>query len=90
MLDQVVTWLKMAQGGAKSADESILQKGGCHRCHVFHSVKQSVFSLTELNYLPMYIHVCPSLIRVQLFATPETVAHQDPLAMKFSRQEYSS
>ena len=30
--------------------------------------------------------VCP----VQLFATPWTVAHQAPLSMEFSRQEYWS
>ena len=31
-----------------------------------------------------------SLSRVQLFATPWTVAHQDPPSMGFSRQEYWS
>ena len=31
-----------------------------------------------------------SLIRVQLFATPWTVAFQAPLSMEFSRQEYWS
>ena len=31
-----------------------------------------------------------SLSRVQLFATPCTVAYQAPLTMGFSRQEYSS
>ena len=31
-----------------------------------------------------------SLSRVQLFVTPWTVAHQAPLAMEFSRQEYWS
>ena len=31
-----------------------------------------------------------SLVRVQLFATPWTVAHQAPLSMGFSRQEYWS
>ena len=30
------------------------------------------------------------LSRVQLFATPGTVAHQAPLSMAFSRQEYWS
>ena len=30
------------------------------------------------------------LSRVQLFATPWTVAHQAPLSMRFSRQEYWS
>ena len=33
---------------------------------------------------------CWSLSRVWLFATPWTVAHQAPLSMKFSRQEYWS
>ena len=28
------------------------------------------------------------LSRVQLFVTPRTVAHQAPLSMEFSRQEY--
>ena len=32
--------------------------------------------------------VCQSLSRVQLFMTPWTVAHQAPLSMEFSRQEY--
>ena len=31
-----------------------------------------------------------SLSRVRLFATPWTVAHQVPLSMEFSRQEYWS
>ena len=31
-----------------------------------------------------------SLSRVRLFATPWTVAHQAPLSMGFSRQEYRS
>ena len=34
--------------------------------------------------------VCWSLSRVRLFATPKTVAHQAPLSMEFSRQEYCS
>ena len=33
---------------------------------------------------------CLSLSRVQLFATPWTVARQSPLSMKFPRQEYWS
>ena len=31
-----------------------------------------------------------SLSHVRLSATPWTIAHQDPLPMEFSRQEYSS
>ena len=34
--------------------------------------------------------VCESLICVQLFATPWTVACQAPLSIEFSRQEYWS
>ena len=34
--------------------------------------------------------VCYSLSRAQLFVTPWTVAHQAPLSMGFSRQEYWS
>ena len=33
--------------------------------------------------------VCCVLSRVQLFATPWTVAHQAPLSMEFPRREYS-
>ena len=42
------------------------------------------------------VHIFPqkvkvkSLSRVQLFATPWTVAHQAPPSMEFSRQEYWS
>ena len=35
-------------------------------------------------------HHCSSRNRVRLFATPWTVAHQVPLSMEFSRQEYWS
>ena len=39
----------------------------------------------------MYVSVCLShFSHVQLFATPWTVAHQAPLPMGFSRQEYWS
>ena len=34
--------------------------------------------------------IVQSFSRVQLFATPWTVAHQTPLSMGFSRQEYLS
>ena len=40
--------------------------------------------------LIMPVCVCPSLSRVCLFVTPRTVAHQAPLSMDFSRQEYWS
>ena len=37
----------------------------------------------------MYVHA-QSFSCVQLFAAPWTVAHQAPLSMEFSRQEYWS
>ena len=36
------------------------------------------------------MHVLSPFSRVRLFATPWTVAHQAPLSMGFSRQEYWS
>ena len=40
---------------------------------------------------PLHVHMCvQSLSCVRLFATPWTVAHQAPLSMGFSRQEYWS
>ena len=33
---------------------------------------------------------CQSLSRVQLFVTPQTVAHQAPLSLEFCNQEYWS
>ena len=42
------------------------------------------------SVLCVCVCVCESLSRVPLFVTPLTVAHQAPLSMKFSRQEYWS
>ena len=39
---------------------------------------------------PLYLFVIYSLSHVQLFATRRTVAHQAPLSMGFSKQEYWS
>ena len=36
------------------------------------------------------LHCIVSLSRIQLFATPQTVAYQAPLSMGLSRQEYWS
>ena len=35
-----------------------------------------------------YYYLCVMLSRVQFFVTPQTAAHQAPLSMEFSRQEY--
>ena len=37
-----------------------------------------------------HVHVLSRFRRVQLFATPWTIAHQAPLSMGFFRQEYWS
>ena len=49
----------------------------------------SVYVCTNV-YKHIYIYVACLLSRVQLFATPWTVAHQVPPSMGFSRQEYWS
>ena len=46
--------------------------------------------LIELHVIILNICIVKSLIRVQLFATPWTVAYQAPLFMGFSRQGYWS
>ena len=38
----------------------------------------------------LFILVVKSFSRVRLFLTPWTIAHQAPLSMEFSRQEYWS
>ena len=52
---------------------------------------ETVFFTTELNKPTVVFGTCVCVLsRVQLFATPRTVAHQTPLFMEFSRQEYWS
>ena len=43
-----------------------------------------------LYYITVYVPCAQLLSHVQLFMTPWTVAHQAPLSMGFSRQEYWS
>ena len=63
--------------------------------HSLH-LTNSEAGLSRFSDLPKFIWVSTwkvkvkSLSRVQLFATPWTVAHQAPLSMGFSRQEYWS
>ena len=47
-----------------------------------------LLSLNKYRYLSIYLWKL--LSRVQLLATPWSVAHQAPLSMEFSRQEYYS
>ena len=46
--------------------------------------------LKPLQHCYLGINKMKSLSRVRLFATPWTVAHNAPLSMGFSRQEYWS
>ena len=59
---------------------SVLGKGNSIICKVWMNLEDIILILICMN-------AC-SFSHVQLFATPWTVAHQDPLSMKFSRQEY--
>ena len=49
-------------------------------------LKLYIYIICKYIYI-IYVKV-KSLSRVQLFATPWTVAHQVPLSMEFTRQEY--
>ena len=42
------------------------------------------------KYIHLCIYVFSNFSHIQLFTTPGTVAHQVPLSMGFSRQEYWS
>ena len=59
---------------------------------IFYRLFFSVGHYSVLSALPCAMvdsAVCVrSCSRVQLFATPQTVAHQVPLSVEFSRQEY--
>ena len=46
--------------------------------------------LVKVAGILVSVCVCELLSRVQLFVTPWTAAHQVPLSMEFSRQEYWS
>ena len=49
-----------------------------------------VFVIYKIFYLPFCVCVLSRFSRVLLFETLWTVAHQAPMSMKFSRQEYWS
>ena len=52
-------------------------------------IKSGIFK-SGINYNGFNVCMLSCFSRVQLFATPWTVAHQAPLSMGFSRQEYWS
>ena len=51
--------------------------------------KYQCINYSFLFVVSLYVHVCV-LSRVRLYVTPWTIAHQVPLSMEFSRQEYWS
>ena len=51
----------------------------------------SALTFRFLNHIEfIFVYSVKSLIRIQLFATPWTIAYQAPLSMGFSREEYQS
>ena len=54
------------------------------RIHLWSSERNTLGGLRKRLSLKMFISQCLTLV------TPWTVAHQGPLSMEFSRQEYSS
>ena len=77
--------------------ESISQTGTKGEEWVFWMQKlndlRNVSDKDAMKSSPRLMHACVLLSRfshVQLFATPWTIAHQAPLSMGFSRQEYWS
>ena len=53
-----------------------------------HRLKTTSAGLERDNVCNMLPSTLYGVSRVQLFATPQTVAHQAPLSMGFSRQKY--
>ena len=49
-----------------------------------------IYKKTIILQKRLKVYKCSSLSHAQLFATPRTAAHQAPLSMRFSRQEYWS
>ena len=57
-------------------------------------LEKNISQVKKLNNKTVFKNIqlssIQSLSRVRLFVTPWTVAHQAPLSMEFSRQEYCS
>ena len=69
---------------------SVSHHPALHRCRVLNWHKRWQGHCCVIGKPPAIQHVCVCelLHRVQLFATPWTVAHQAPLSMGLCRQEY--
>ena len=59
-------------------------------CAVSRCIKRLENILNDGTHLLLYRVLCVCVCGVQFFAAPWTVAHQTPLSMEFSRQEYWS
>ena len=60
------------------------------KVHPCWSIWPNFFFLKRMSNTALYVYVCLSLNHVWLFVTLSAVAHQVPLSMEFSRQEYWS
>ena len=67
---------------------SVLIKKTSEIPHPFPHVRVPAMNQEEGSYQNTTMHALSHFSHVQLLATPCTVAHQAPLPMGFSRQEY--
>ena len=74
------------QGPLEAGCTSRLHAEGCTRATSF---LEEDLMLPGQGHVTL-VRVLSHFIRVRLFAAPWTVAHQAPLSMRFSRQEYWS
>ena len=84
-------WLVAAAVGVKGGAEAVRRCEGGWAEAGGEPGAGLVFMLVSLVPMqPLANAMSQSLSRVRLFATPWTIAHQAPLSMEFSRQEYWS
>ena len=64
--------------------------GDAHNMSILNATGSHFNPFKRAEMLLRYVHVCvlSRFSRVQLFATPWTVARQAPLSVRFSRQRY--
>ena len=70
----------------------IVEAGGQIFAHLSIACRLADFSPSSLGFCPTHMRVClcSHLVMSDSFVTSWTVAHQAPLSMEFSRQEYWS
>ena len=75
----------------EGSDHQAGPPGLCHRSDVGYLTKERGSRFASFfagKWLSHCLVVLVLVARVRLFSTPQTVAHQAPLSMGFSRQEY--